>query len=135
MEEVTEKECCYCGIVKPLDDFNKMKKGKHGHNPRCKLCRFETRGEERKQTARIQMRRRQILADEINSIKSAMGCRECGEKRHYVLDWHHRNPGDKEGTVSGFVRDLKRDEALNEIPKCSVLCANCHRAHHWLERQ
>jgi hypothetical protein len=33
------KACSKCNVIKPLDDFHTLKKGKNGRHPKCKSCR------------------------------------------------------------------------------------------------
>lgn len=63
----------------------------------------------------------------IISEAKESGCIKCGEKEKACLDFHHL--GDKDYTVSqmlGLNEKLIRDEIL----KCVVICANCHRKIH-----
>lgn len=63
-------------------------------------------------------------------------CCRCGEDHPGVLDFHHRNPEEKDFPIGYYVNSLRsRTRVLAEIAKCDVLCANCHRKHHWEERQ
>lgn len=62
------------------------------------------------------------------------GCIVCGEKDPACLDFHHRDPSQKEGHIGEF-RRFGKQRLLDEIAKCDVLCANCHRKHHRDERQ
>lgn len=69
----------------------------------------------------------QVKADYVRQYKLDKGCVDCGYKAHHsALDFDH-----KPGTVK--VRDIKRGqqfgwlELLDEIAKCDVVCANCHR--------
>ena len=57
-------------------------------------------------------------------------CMRCGyDKCDGALDFHHRDPSQKELTLNGQSRSL---EALKpELDKCDLLCANCHREVHW----
>ncbi len=61
------------------------------------------------------------------------GCRICGETDAACLDFHHRNPDEKEGHIGEF-RRFGTERLLKEIAKCDVLCANCHRKFHRDER-
>lgn len=62
------------------------------------------------------------------------GCIKCGEKDPACLDFHHRNGKlDKLGNIGTF-RKFGKQRILDEIAKCDVLCANCHRKHHRDER-
>ena len=74
-------------------------------------------------------KKRQILLD-----ARVAGCRMCGETDPSCLDFHHRNPSEKEGHI-GLFRRFGTKRLLAEIAKCEVLCANCHRKFHRDERQ
>ena len=68
--------------------------------------------------------------DLIGEIKSNKGCAKCGDTRSYVLDFHHIDPSTKVEKVSKIVSNhysASNNEIKNEIDKCIVLCANCHR--------
>lgn len=63
-------------------------------------------------------------------------CEKCGENHPAVLDFHHKDPSEKEGNVGLMVyQKYSKKRTLAEIAKCQVLCANCHRRHHWDERR
>lgn len=56
-------------------------------------------------------------------------CRRCGESRAPCLDFHH--PDEKTETISKMVNDgYSWDNIRDEIDRCTVLCANCHRLEH-----
>lgn len=76
----------------------------------------------------------QIKVDKINEYKSKRGCRKCGDKRFYVLDFHHSDPNEKEFAISDKIRN-KFETLLPEMEKCDILCANCHREWHYVETQ
>jgi hypothetical protein len=69
-------------------------------------------------------RRRVWLAEQ----KQGKPCVDCGiEYPHYVLDWHHLDPATKLfGIGQGSFRN-SRAKILEEMAKCVLLCANCHR--------
>lgn len=62
------------------------------------------------------------------------GCIRCGESDLWCLDFHHRDPTEKEGNL-GQIRRFGIDRIKAEIAKCDVLCANCHRKHHHSEHE
>ena len=62
----------------------------------------------------------------INEAKQG-GCVACGEKESACLDFHHL--GDKDNVVSQML-GWSNKRVVEEIAKCVVLCANCHRKHH-----
>ena len=71
----------------------------------------------------------------IDRIKTERGCSACGYSAHAAaLDFNHVR-GTKLFNVS---QDPKRSlhSIMQEIEKCDILCANCHRIHtyenrHW----
>lgn len=73
-------------------------------------------------------RRRDRHRKFIFDYKTANPC-ACGESIPVALDFHHKNPEEKENLISKLVG--KSMTALQkEIAKCVVLCANCHRKGH-----
>jgi len=60
------------------------------------------------------------------------GCSECSEQEVACLDFHHKSDK-KTDTIARMVGDGRpRDAIREEIRKCTVLCANCHRKHHFV---
>jgi len=58
-------------------------------------------------------------------------CIKCGYNKYTeVLEFHHRDPSKKDFNVSskGHCRSWQR--VKQEIEKCDLLCANCHRELH-----
>jgi hypothetical protein len=71
----------------------------------------------------------------VNAIKAEKGCSVCGDKRYQVLDFHHKDPGEKALNVSMLISRSRADfHILNEIAKCDILCSNCHRMRHAEEK-
>lgn len=66
----------------------------------------------------------------FRNYKQKLSCEECGESHRACLDFHHK--GEKEIEVSKLVSryNTSKDRILEEIEKCDVLCANCHRKRH-----
>lgn len=58
-------------------------------------------------------------------------CVKCGFDGPAVcFDFHHRNRSEKEFTIS-TMRHRKWEFVLEELDKCDLLCANCHRITEW----
>ena len=58
-------------------------------------------------------------------------CEKCGYDRCMeALEFHHTNPAKKDFSISskGYTRSWKRVQ--DELDKCAILCANCHRETH-----
>lgn len=70
----------------------------------------------------------------VNKIKNENKCLFCRESDFSCLDFHHKNPNEKDIDISVLIKNHASIETLsNEIKKCVVLCANCHRKiHHYI---
>lgn len=102
-----DKLCSSCRIRKPKDQFHGTTK-KSGH---CKSCQ-----------ATAQEERRKFLAAHLR----ANPCVDCQEADPVVLEFDHQ--GDKTDSLSRMVRNNVSLERLQqEIDKCEVRCANCHK--------
>lgn len=57
-------------------------------------------------------------------------CERCGyDKSYAALQWHHRDPNEKDFGISGK-RGAPIDRLREETSKCELLCANCHAEVH-----
>jgi acetylornithine/succinyldiaminopimelate/putrescine aminotransferase len=66
-------------------------------------------------------------------FKKSLSCTVCGASHPAIIDFHHP-PGTKTYSVNKLVVDRKFAKVYEEIKKCVVLCANCHRIHHYNEK-
>lgn len=55
----------------------------------------------------------------------------CGELDYDVLEFHHLR--DKSFSINRGTADYGEKKVREELKKCIVLCANCHRRHHATE--
>lgn len=75
-------------------------------------------------------RRRELKRWFYRVKRDEMECAECEEKRPPALDLHHQDG--KASDVSKMVNDgYSKSRIREEIDRCSVLCANCHRRKHY----
>ncbi len=66
----------------------------------------------------------------IQAYKVAKGCELCGYNAHAVaLDFDHIDPTQKSFLISSRSMTLNLKRLINEMRKCRILCANCHRVH------
>jgi hypothetical protein len=132
------KTCSKCKLEKPLEDFPKkgFVKGKQVYRSDCKDCKSEL---DKKVYANTDLERRRILQAEATKRRLANNrklvydylknhpCVDCGQDNIIVLEFDHVR-GEKTQSISTMVaRHRPESEILEEIEKCDVRCANCHR--------
>lgn len=77
------------------------------------------------------LRQQRKIRDFIRNLKRTLRCVLCGESDFRCLDFHHKNPKQKDLAISSvgkFGWSLER--IRKELSKCVVLCSNCHRKKH-----
>ena len=61
-------------------------------------------------------------------------CSMCGyNKCSGALEFHHKDPSEKDITISHWGRtswNKNKDKITQELDKCILVCANCHREIH-----
>lgn len=72
--------------------------------------------------------RRVWFIGNLNVLKQAQGCNDCGTSEG-KLHHHHVDPRTKKYCVSHMYR-CSLEALLNEIAKCTVLCRSCHWQRH-----
>ena len=118
------KICSKCNKELPIEDFNFRDKIRNIRRAECKYCHSQN-------SKNKYYRNKQIL----NTIKSQGKCEKCGYDRCLeVLEYHHKEPEFKINGVSKLTTHYNLQVGLNEIEKCILLCSNCHREFHFLER-
>lgn len=119
------KQCTKCGKILPITQFNWRNKAKGTRRSECKQCHSDYMKQKYQEKKNI-----------VQEIKSSCSCAKCGESRGYVLDFHHINPDEKNDTIARLTsNNYKLDKVYDEIKKCIVLCANCHREFHYLQER
>ena len=79
--------------------------------------------------------RKKELTVQFAAFKATKTCTKCGESHPAALDFHHLISKNTNKKVYKLVSDGHHwPRILEEITKCIVLCANCHRKHHYDER-
>ena len=114
-------KCNCCGQIKPETEFY-FSNGKLAQKV-CKSCVRENEKE-----------KYHSKQEKLIELKSSMSCKKCGCSKHYLIDFHHTNPAEKDFTISKNSH-AKFETLLAEIEKCIPLCSNCHREFHYLEKE
>lgn len=134
------KICTKCGRELPLEMFRWKNKSQGKKHSQCKDCQSTQEHQHylESKERRNQIRERADWSKENNTTLvdkyRSYGCKKCGEKRFYVIDFHHRDPIEKDGTINHMIKSATYDKLKKELDKCDPLCANCHREWHYLEQ-
>ena len=127
--------CPRCDSEQPESNFHRNKHRASGRASYCKPCQLAYRKDYyRRNTEKVKQRvydRRDAMKVRYQELKTALSCERCGFDHPAALDFHHDDPEKKTLAVSRMVCDgWSEARILQEIEKCSVLCANCHRIEH-----
>jgi len=129
------KVCPKCNISKELKEFNKSLNSKDKLSSWCKICVRErskkSYNTNKKQILNKQEKIRTERKIWINKIKSKLKCEKCGINHIAVLDFHHKDPKEKDFGIAKVLNWKSKENILKEIKKCMILCSNCHRILHW----
>lgn len=132
------KLCPKCNSNKNENEFNKNSLNKDGLQRTCRECTkkeqnlyYENNSKHHQQKVKNYQLR--VKKEEIDNFKADRGCVKCGEKKWYVLDFHHIDPSSK--LVNIGEKRLSKGIIVKERKKCIILCKNCHAEFHHLERQ
>ena len=103
---------------KSLSDFYN-RRGKSGSSCYCKICSNDQALD----------RQRKF---KIDCIEYKGGCCSlCGYKKYIgALEFHHKNPSEKDFTIANQKKTKFDDRIKKELDKCILVCANCHREIH-----
>lgn len=84
----------------------------------------------RRHRINVKERRREDLREWFSRLKrDQFTCNQCDESRAAALDFHH--PDSKQNGISQMVNHgYSKRRIREEIDRCTVLCANCHRREH-----
>lgn len=125
------KTCVTCKLEKPLDEFNKLARAKDGKQPRCRDCHKLTyQGNKKEHIARVNARSKAVrkkLLEYVWELKRKP-CMDCGQTFHpVVMDYDHVR-GSKSCGIAGLItKEASLERIQEEIDKCDLVCANCHR--------
>lgn len=96
--------------------------------------RFKEKVRKAQQKNRAAYLKKAILRSRENKQKAVeyLGnqCKRCeGKFPLEVYDFHHRNPIQKDFGIA-YIKGRKFENMKEELNKCDLLCANCHRVRH-----
>lgn len=142
---MAQMSCKKCGIVGTLDLFTKDRSRPSGYKNICRPChatnqqRWRDENPDKSLERSRKSRERSVTfvpgtsyaekRDTLDRIKRSRTCFFCGEDEPVALDFHHKDADEKVFTIS---RKIHKNLTilLEEVAKCEVVCANCHRKLH-----
>lgn len=129
------KICTTCKTEKSIDDFLWKNKSKNLKHSSCRECYKDIRKRTYDKNSQYykdkNVRRRTEHAKKYEQYKNSLSCLVCGENEPSCLDFHHLDDSKKDFSVATRKYSTGNFEVTkNEMEKCVVLCANCHRKLH-----
>lgn len=131
------KYCNACSSVLPLSAFSNR------GNSCAECAKKRAREHHRKamQNPEWVKKRRKLVNDlgfarKEEAIKIKGGkCEDCGGIFHQCqYDFHHLNPDEKEYNLGNILKRKDFNKVIEELNKCVLLCSNCHRMRHYMEK-
>lgn len=134
-----KKKCIKCNKELLLDRFSRNKNKKDGLNHYCKDCQKVYKDNHYKNNKKYYIEKaikyKQKDRKWLDDYKKNLKCSRCEFNHFAALDFHHIDSSTKLFSIANSIlRGYSKKKILEEIKKCIVLCANCHRIHHYNER-
>jgi hypothetical protein len=144
LETVEALRCCSrCGLLKPVSQYTWKDKGRRRRQAYCRECMnaawrdwYRDEDNRARHVAQVALRRqrRSTRHRQLISELKSQPCSDCGQTYPpYVMDFDH--VADKTGEVSKFVYTYGTVRLLEEIERCDLVCANCHRMRTYRRRR
>jgi hypothetical protein len=127
------RRCGRCLELRPIEHYAWRRKTRGQRDNYCSQCRAEYKREHyaanrSRYIARAMTRKQVVVAERAGYLVEFFRthpCIDCGETDPVVLEFDH--VGDKRFDISKGLRDRNWQSVVDEIAKCEVVCANCHR--------
>ena len=143
LEGVESKVCNTCGEDVDIHKFRLhtgilasgvIKKYRSNKCTPCVVLYNKSKMTEEKKARYAQTSREKRRVNKTWAVgHKGMVCEHCDNTFHVsAFDFHHKDPSEKEMDV-GLMMTRPRDYLIRELDKCILLCANCHRIHHFYE--
>jgi len=129
------KKCNKCENEKEITNFSFKDKKNNRRSTICNECQKEYKNKwyhssienkERFKNTRIETKKK-LKINMLNFLKGKK-CVDCGEDDIVTFDFDHRDSKTKSYSISKMISDaFSWKKILEEIKKCDIRCANCHR--------
>lgn len=137
--KVRDKRCQKCRyrlVQNPWKQRNKQYSVKYYKKNKKRINKVIKQWERKNWTKVLlkAQKHRAKFRQKLFEIKAKTPCFDCGKKFHpCCMDYHHVNRASKKFQISsGWSRNFKK--VIQEIKKCILVCANCHRIRTYKQR-
>jgi hypothetical protein len=131
---IDDKKDTIANITQKTLSIYKIKEELKKCVPICANCHRKIHKKEVKQkyledSNNPSQQRKRELVRWFYEYKKTLRCEQCGESESCCMDFHHEK--EKIWVVSQCAgKGWSKKKILEEISKCKILCANCHREFH-----
>lgn len=135
------KICSKCKQELEISQFRWRNKTQGTLHSQCKNCEKQSdkiryaNSISRQNAVKTRSEQQKEENQNIVNLRKSCGCQKCGEKRLYLMEFHHINAEDKINNIAHMIKSASKETLIAELDKCLVLCANCHREFHYLEKK
>lgn len=134
-DEPELRRCGRCQQLKPHAEFAWRRRRRNQLDNMCRLCRAEYHrkhylANKQRYIDQAQVRKEILRAERTEYLFdyfAAHPCKDCGESDPVVLEFDHLDAATKSFNIGAGLTYRAWDSILEEIEKCEVVCANCHR--------
>lgn len=129
------RRCSRCRLLKPVSEFTLCDLVQARPSYYCRTCKAEHRRAHyranrsdyiRRAITEARLKREDVLVRVFEYLHEHP-CVDCGETDLRVLEFDHREGTSKTMEVSAMLGRRSWSKIAQEIEKCDVRCANCHR--------
>tara|TARA_R100000808_G_C2145995_1_gene153866 strand:+ start:1922 stop:2380 length:459 start_codon:yes stop_codon:yes gene_type:complete len=133
---MSQKKCSECKRTLDISKFNWKLRLENKRSSKCKRCTNEYSRKHYQNNREVYKRRVKKSTERykkygrklIYEFKLSNPCTTCGESNPVVLEFHHLDPKTKRDDISNMATHGYSAKSIEEeIEKCIILCANCHR--------
>ena len=111
-------------VIKKCERHGETEHAFYNGKLRCKKCLVE-----------YDYQKRHRIKEQLVEYKGGK-CEICGyNKCLNALDFHHRNPEEKEYALNTANYNKSFEKLKKEVDKCILVCSNCHREIHFEENE
>ncbi|MEM7335551.1 MAG: hypothetical protein AAF490_25970 [Chloroflexota bacterium] len=133
------KQCVHCKEFKPFKEFAWSNKKQQVHQKHCRACmsKFNKASYAKADKQKIyenRTKRREVARRYVWDYFEQNPCVDCGESDPRLLEFDHVR-GEKKASISELASGRYSIQTIqDEIDKCEVRCASCHRKKTYIDR-